>query len=259
MLKYRYLFVGALLAAGPAVALAADSVPVIEISPGPNHSTSGNGYGGQDQLFMMVQQLQDEVRSLRGQLETQQHRLDQMQREQQDRYRDIDRRLSLLMTGGAMAPSQPASDATASEAASGSPEVSMPQAGVGGAAPPVAGNDADAYQAAFALVRERKFDQAAAAFEHFIGDYPNSDRLANAHYWLGEIYLAQQKLDASRQAFSKVVERFPKSPKVPDALYKLGVLYHQLGKDEESSQYLKRVIKEYPDSSAARLAQNFQR
>ena len=49
------------------------------------------------QLLMIIQQLQDEVRSLRGELEQQAFRMKKMERQQLDRYRDLDRRISTLM------------------------------------------------------------------------------------------------------------------------------------------------------------------
>jgi tol-pal system protein YbgF len=262
MPKFRLSFLGLLLALSPAVVLAADPVPVIEIVPGPGqgYSSGGTGqsFGNQDaQLMMMLQQLQDEVRSLRGQVESQQYALDRMQKDQLERYRDLDRRISVLMTGAAAPAVTPGLDAETALPADGglAPEAVVPPSAPSSAS----ASDDHAYQAAFALVRERKLDQAAAAFEAFVQAYPGSTRLANAHYWLGEIYLAQQKLEPSQQAFARVVDGFPGSTKLPDALYKLGVLHHQLGNSDESARYLERVMREFPQSSAARLAQNFKR
>ncbi|ANG62401.1 tol-pal system protein YbgF [Marinobacterium aestuarii] len=267
MTVFRLRFLGLLLALAPVAVLAADPVPVIEIAPGPGQSYSSGGsgqsFGTQEaQLMMMLQQLQDEVRSLRGQVESQQYAFDRMQKDQLERYRDLDRRMGALITGAAAAPVVPElnSDAALPDAAAPGPEgapiapaYNAPSASAG------SGGDDQAYQDAFALVRERKFNEAAGAFERFVQDYPASARLANAHYWLGEIYLAQQQLDLAQTAFSRVVDDFPGSTKLPDALYKLGVLNYQRGNTAESARYLERVIRDFPQSSAARLAQNFKR
>ncbi|WP_020679799.1 tol-pal system protein YbgF [Marinobacterium rhizophilum] len=262
MTVFRLKFLGLLLALSPAAVLAADPVPVIEIAPGPGQSySSGGTFATQEtQLMLMLQQLQDEVRSLRGQVESQQYELNRMQKDQLERYRDLDRRLSTLITGAATAPVSPElnPDAALPNAAALTPEPETPVSSVP-SAPVGAGSDDQAYQSAFALVRERKFGEAASAFERFVQDYPTSPRLANAHYWLGEIYLAEQKLDLAQGAFSRVVDDFPGSTKLPDALYKLGVLNHQRGNAAESARYFERVIHDFPQSSAARLAQNFKR
>ncbi len=255
-----------LLVFTPAVVLAADPVPIIEISPGSGQGFSGAGqsFGSQEaQLMVMLQQLQDEVRNLRGQVELQQYELERMQKDQRDRYKDLDRRISLLITSSAVAPVTPSVDpgAALSPDVPLAPELSAPPVPVnsGSLAPSGLSGDDQAYQSAFALVRERKFDEAAGAFEAFVLDYPSSTRVANAHYWLGEIYLAQQKLELSQGAFARVVEGFPASQKMPDALYKLGVLNYQRGNSAESARYFERVMREFPQSSAARLAQSFKR
>ncbi len=211
--------------------------------------------------MMMLQQLQDEVRSLRGQVESQQYEFDRMQKDQLERYRDLDRRMGALITGAAVAPVVPELNSGTPLPGAGAPEpeTAAPAPTYAPLASSGAGGDDQAYQDAFALVRERKFTEAAGAFERFVQDYPASARLANAHYWLGEIYLAQQQLDLAQTAFSRVVSDFPGSTKLPDALYKLGVLNYQRGNTAESARYLERVIRDFPQSSAARLAQNFKR
>lgn len=240
--------------------VAAEEVPVIELGAG----SSSNRYQvaapagsvtGSTELMLIVQQLQDEVRSLRGQLEQQGYRLKQMEQQQLDRYRDLDRRLSSVQQGGVVAPagsSLSASPSTSNPAAVSSNQTSLVQAD---ATP----SDAKAYKEAFGLVRERNFPKAIEAFTAFVKDYPQSTRLVNAHYWLGEIYLAEQKPELARESFVKVVTQFPDHRKAPDAAYKLGIVYDQLGDRTKSLEYLDLVINKYPDSSAVRLAKEFKR
>lgn len=136
-------------------------------------------------------------------------------------------------------------------------EGGAPQSPAAAPASSSAGDDRSAYQAAFALVRERKFDDARSAFEAFIQQYPQSDSLANAHYWIGEIDLAQQSLESARAAFQRVIADFSGHPKVPDALYKLGVVEDRLGNLEASQGAFQRLLAEFPQSSAAGLARNY--
>src|SRR5210317_2281922 len=62
----------------------------------------------QSELVLMIQQLQAEVRQLRGEIETQQYRMQKLEREQLERYRDMDRRLSALILVGSDAAVAPA-------------------------------------------------------------------------------------------------------------------------------------------------------
>lgn len=251
---------------------AAQVVPVIEINQG---GASSNNYAlsQNSQLIITIQQLQDEVRGLRGKLESQEYRFKRMEASQKERYRDLDRRLSLILQSQMQG-----------EGDSGMPSGDVPEEGVSKVAPlnatgvvdkpaselvqPVVKdlpkplektpniNDQGDYQAAFKLVRERDFNGAAESFSRFLTDYPDSPRVPNAHYWLGEIYLAQGKHPLSEEAFLHVADEYSQSRKAPDALYKLGILYKQQGDLKKSMTFMSRVVTEYPETSAAQLAES---
>lgn len=235
-------------------------IPVTEVQSGAVQNRSYS-QSGQSELLMLLQQLQEEVRQLRGSVETQQHKIESMEREQRDRYRDIDRRISALiqaaveadpMSGGAPVEGDqlPVADTT--------PPATAPAQSVNASAAATgAESDQDAYRSAFQLVRERKFDESRAAFEAFVRSYPDSRNTANAHYWLGEIDLAQQSFAAAREAFKRVIDTFPQHAKVPDALYKLGVVEDRMGNTQASQEAFQRLIQAYPQSSAAGLARNY--
>ena len=121
--------------------------------------------------------------------------------------------------------------------------------------------EADAYRTAYSEVRSQQFDEAVIAFKQFLQDFPDGRYAANAHYWLGELYLVitPPDLESSRQAFTLLLDQYPDNSKVPDALYKLGKVYFQKGNPEKARQYLDRVINEYgsSNSSAVKLARDF--
>ena len=251
---------------------AAQVVPVIEINQA-NASSGSYALSQNSQLMLTIQQLQDEVRELRGKLESQEYRFTRMEASQKERYRDLDRRLSLVLQsqmqgeGAAEISSNSVLEDSRSAGAVTAPLTSdvvdkpVPQL-----AQPVSKeqpkplqkssnvNDQADYQAAFKRVRERDFDGAAQSFSRFLTDHTESPRVPNAHYWLGEIYLAQGKHSLSEEAFLRVVDQYSQSRKAPDALYKLGILYKQQGDLKKSMTFMSRVVAEYPETSAAQLA-----
>mgnify|MGYP000458772181 CR=1 FL=1 len=83
--------------------------------------------------------------------------------------------------------------------------------------------EAEAYRAAYALVRGQQWDAAISAFNQFLQDYPAGRYAPNAHYWLGELYLVTTppQLESARQSFMLLLTQYPDNNKVPDALYKL--------------------------------------
>ena len=210
---------------------------------------------GAANLLYQVQQLQQEVMRLNGLVEEQAFEIRTLKQQSLERYVDLDRRVSAL-SGGAAAGATAAGSA-AGTGAGGLAVGSGATAGTGGgSAQP---GEADAYRAAYALVRSQQFDQAVTAFNQFLDDYPAGKFAPNAHYWLGELYLVITPPDpeSARQSFMLLVDQYPENSKVPDALYKLGRVQFMKGNRDRSREFLDRVISEHGDSSAAKLAQEF--
>lgn len=201
-------------------------------------------------LFAQLQSLQQEIMALRGLIEAQQNRIDLLEREQRDRYLDLDRRLSLLGRGGVAA--QPDTPPAGGDLGVGGGE----NVGDDGTEPV---DERGVYERAFALTREKRFEEAIPAFRRVIDEYPGGQYVPNAWYWLGELYLAlpEPNLELARQSFVQVVQLWPDNRKVPDAKYKLGVVYDRLGEPDQARNYLQAVMREHDGSPAARLASSY--
>lgn len=200
-------------------------------------------------LFLQVQQLQQEVMRLNGLVEEQANELRKLKDQSLERYVDLDKRLSAV-SGGAVASSGGAGQVV--KGSSGSVSLG------GGSEIP---GEAEAYQSAYSLVRSQQFDQAVDAFTQFLRNYPDGKYAPNAHYWLGELYLVvqPQDLESSRQAFSLLLAQYPDNPKAADAMFKLGKVQYLKGNREKAREYLDRVIRDYgnSNSSAVKLAKAF--
>ncbi len=246
-----------------ALSVQAAPVTVVEVSEagvGGVTAPKPRVLSAQNEMFFMLQQLQDEVRSLRGIVEQQQYRLDQLERQQRDRYRDMDKRISLLFQQLPQAAVQPTSEGEAAETAPNTVGVPSSAESTDRAAVPAAAVQAgeqQVYEAAFAKVRARDFATAEAELKAFIAQFPNSTLQPNAWYWLGEVYLAQQKTADSEAAFTRVVDNFSQHNKAADALYKLGVLSGRSGNTPKARQLMQRVVQEYPQAPAADLARGY--
>lgn len=112
-----------------------------------------------------------------------------------------------------------------------------------------------AYESALALVTVKKdYPQAITAFEAFVIDYPESSRIANSQYWLGQLLYKEKKRDEARIAFLIVIEKYPNSNKRADSLFKIGIIDDYQGKKASAKTFYEKVLTEYPESSAAGLA-----
>jgi tol-pal system protein YbgF len=234
----------------PATSYGVNSAPAgTAVVTSPAAPAAGGGDQNVGNLFLQVQQLQQEVMRLNGLVEEQANELRKLKDQSLERYVDLDKRLS---AGGGAAP---ASSGGSGQVVKGSgASVSF---GGGSEIP----GEAEAYQSAYSLVRGQQFDQAVDAFNQFLRNYPDGKYAPNAHYWLGELYLVvqPQDLESSRQAFTLLLDRYPDNPKAADAMFKLGKVQYLKGNREKAREYLDRVIREYgnTNSSAVKLAKAF--
>jgi tol-pal system protein YbgF len=210
-------------------------------------------------MVLRVQQLETDVRRLNGQLEEALEALRLLEAQTLERYVDIDRRLA-AGNGAGNSTGSPAEAGSLGGALSET-DGSQAMAQSSSTSPAVdaeAGEEA-AYRAAYELVRLKRFDEAVAAFEGFLAEFPFGRYAPNAHYWMGELYLviAPPDPELARQNFKLLLDQYPADAKVPDALYKLGRVQFIKGNRQRSREYLEEVIREYPSHAAAQLARQF--
>ena len=246
-------------------------VPVVESLPasaaasvqGENRSseTPQAKSSGTAHLLNLIDELRGEIMSLRGQVEEQGYRIGQLQQESRDRYLDLDERITRLGASGTKVIQEEKTSADLPGKQQGNTQSPEPVSVDLNAQQEVAAarkEEAD-YNAAFALISERKFDSALAAMRQLLEDYPRGRYSDNAQYWLGEVQMAQGLYREARDDFQLVLNDYPKSAKVPDAAYKLGRIYHLLGDQAKARKHLESVISDYPDTAAARLSDTYLR
>ncbi len=227
-------------------------------------------------LVIQVQQLQDEVRMLRGMLEEQTMELENLSNRQRDQYLDLDQRITamrstspgpIVTTGGATGSgSYNPSGQTSSAAREDVPEVRQPldtpstttaiavpdtQAREVAASPQ---DEKAAYDQAFQSLKDLKYADAAQQFQSFLGQYPNSEYADNAQYWLGESYYVTRNYEIALEAFQNLLSNYPDSPKVADGLLKIGYTHYELKQWDQARAALTQVQEQYPDTTLARLA-----
>lgn len=189
-------------------------------------------------LPQQIAELQQQVQQLSGQLQDLSHQLDVASQQQQ--------RVEALpaVPPASQTPPNPA----ILNAANAPPSDAKP------AAAPAAQTDATAYQQAFSLLANKQYDESAAAFKSYLLKHPDGQFVANAHYWLGDIYFQQKNLTQSELELNLVISQYSTSGKAPDAHLKLALLHAQQGKTDQARQELKAIMLRYPGTAAAQLA-----
>jgi len=214
-------------------------------------------------LLNRVDQLQRDIQQLRGDIEVQNHSLEEIQRRQREQYLDVDRRLQLLETGQ---PAAPAAGAAAG-GQTGMPAMAPQHTAAPGGIPAAGHAPADPtpstadpateqaeYDTALAVLRDGRYSDAALAFNQFITRYPSGPLTDNAYYWLGETYYVTRDFDRARATFNKLASTFPNSPKLADSRLKVGYILYEQQSWKPARVELEAVVSNYPASTAARLA-----
>jgi tol-pal system protein YbgF len=108
------------------------------------------------------------------------------------------------------------------------------------------------YDAAYALVKAKKWNKALDAFAGFVVRFPDHPYVANAMYWRGECYASLAQYGAAVDQLEGLLVSYPASAKVPDALLALGLAQRKLGSVEKAKATFARLRKEHPSSEAAK-------
>jgi tol-pal system protein YbgF len=214
------------------------------------------------ELAQHLDQVQADVRQLRGRVEELEYNAEAMKKQQRDLYGDLDKRIAALGGGSSGAAAAGALGGAAGSAA-GSSSAQSPSAGAAGSAGASAGSGADSggsseeqtvYAQSFDALKAGSYSVAITGFKSFLSSYPASPLAENAQYWLGEAFYVTRDFDSATGAFRNVLQKWPDSRKAPDALLKLGYTQLEQKKTGEGRATLSQVVQKYPGTDAAKLA-----
>lgn len=207
----------------------------------------------QAQLMQQLQQQmsdnQRDIDALRGQIQQNTYQLNQVVERQKQLYQQIDTLSSASSSGGQQTAGSDAAADTGAAATAGA-------AASTGSAPAQTGDANSDYNAAVALILEKKqYDQAISALQAWVKRYPDSTYQPNANYWLGQLNYNKGKKDDAAYYYATVVKNYPKSPKAAEALLKVGVIMQEKKDTAKAKAVFQQVIKLYPDTESAKQAQ----
>ncbi len=188
-------------------------------------------------IFRSIGELENEISYLLGRIEELENQLQTLRQESRNRYTEIDQRIRTLSSGD-------------SELRGGFSSLTEDD-----------GTEYGAYSTAMTLIEqgEEMYEEAIMKFEAMIEQYPNGEYIADAYFFLGELFKAidPPDLEQSRQKYVQLIRLYPDHPKIPDATYKLGTIYAELEDSEKAKEYLEKVINEFPETTPARLAEQY--
>ena len=218
------------------------------------------------QLIQKNQQLETELRTLRGKIEELENANDKLNHELNNRYTDLDQRLELLQqkldtNENQDTPQDTNPDNTGDNQQDTPPSLITPIAPEPlNPAPVITQNNYDneldraAYTIALEAYKQGGAKKAIDPMRNFIKNHPNSIYVSNAYFWMGEFYLALEPVNYKRaQAnYAEVVNRFPQSAKAATAIYRLYSMAKNVDQNIQlATQYADMLKNNYPKSEEA--------
>lgn len=200
----------------------------------------------QQNLSKRLDDLQQQLQKISGDLEVQSHAVQQLDEQLKSFYQDLNQRVQKQDVSVKPVVKGDVVNKTVNKiAAKFAAAVSATDSSL---------KEQQLYQDAFNLLQNKKNQEATTKFHAYISAYPDGNYVANAHYWLGEVYFAGQQFKLATSEFETVINKYSSSTKVPDAMFKLALIYEQAGKHDLAKKELSVLQKRFPHSSAAQLA-----
>tara|TARA_B100001559_G_scaffold195663_1_gene163674 strand:+ start:543 stop:1217 length:675 start_codon:yes stop_codon:yes gene_type:complete len=183
-------------------------------------------------LYEKIETLEEEIRELRNLLEENSILVDRSLELQQQRYLDLDGRILEL-----------SKISSESKSSFSSEQEILVQT-----------EERDLFKSALILFEESRFAEALEVFSNLIISFPEGSFTADAYFWSGELFLAQDMLEDAKLSFQSVIDQFPEHTRTPDSLFKLGEIFRFEGNKITSEEFYDKVLGSYPQSGAAQLA-----
>lgn len=208
--------------------------------------TAAAAQRGGDAVYIddRLNQLQQSLTMMTGQIEQLQHRNATLQQQMEKMQADYEYRIDQLEKGGGGG-ARPGGAAPRPGAQAAAP--TTPVAPTPGAAPGGAGAAGDQlYDEAFKKLQENDYAGAERGFKTFVQRNPQSKLAGNAQYWLGETYYARRDYNNALTAFAEGYKVYKTSQKGPDNLLKLGITMSMLGRKPDACAVFARFNQDYP-------------
>ena len=186
-------------------------------------------------LYKKIEVLEEEIRDLRNILEENSILVDRSLELQQQRYLDLDARILEI------------SKISSEKLSSVYEEAQYLDT-----------EEKELFKSALILFEESRFAEALEIFSQIIITFPDGSFTADAYFWSGELFLAQEMFEDAKLSFKNVVDNFYQHSRTPDSLFKLGEIYRIEGDIERSLEFYDKVKENFPDSGASQLAKKSQ-
>jgi tol-pal system protein YbgF len=193
-----------------------------------------------------ISSIREQLEQINGKLAEEQNNLVNLQKKQNQFYQNLDQRISVL-------------EQEKGKSGAVDTKVKIPPANTSLPVVKVTGKvtEDQAYQAAFSLISDNKYDQAQAALQSYISTFPDGKSRWDARYWSGEIYFLRKNYSQAEKMFSEVVANGSDQGRIPVCQLRLAKIYLSTNREAQAKQLLNLVKSKYPNTTESRLAVSY--
>lgn len=237
------------------------------------------------QALSQLAEIKEELKQLRNSVEELQFETENAKRRQQDFFQDLDRRLVTLernervlnaqtedplfgSEGGEFAvndgvdPSIESGDnSDASEVQVAATDSTQSQGSAIDTATVVPSSESvtlaeqQAYESAFNLLKQSRYEDSITEFQALVDTWPNSQLADDSYYWMSEARYVNREFEYALSGFRTVVTRYPDSQRVPEALLKVGYIQYDIGAYEDAAETFRDILARFPGHQVTVAAQ----
>jgi tol-pal system protein YbgF len=219
-------------------------------------NTEGGAGDMSARFILELQQMREEVRELRGLVESQAQELENLKRRQRDQYLDLDRRIGGIegAAGASMlagsAPRDPASavDASASMPGSASATANGPADGSMGDGAPAVPPPSDLPEVREPIDSQADITTLAAPTRTDVRELQQPTEAETQAYDQAFLALRETRYADAAEGFDRFLQDHPQSSLAPNALYWLGEVYYVTRDFETALGQFNQLLERYPGS-----------
>jgi tol-pal system protein YbgF len=148
----------------------------------------------------------------------------------------------------------PGGTATGTPMANPTGSAPAPQAGAPSATPGISSDTL--YQNALRDYNSGRYDLSRQEFSDFLKNFPDSDLAGNSQFYLGEIDFSQANYQDALAAYDMVLVNYPKSYKLAAASLKKGEAMLALGQKASAIRQFRSVVSRFPGTDESKRAES---
>ncbi len=103
-----------------------------------------------------------------------------------------------------------------------------------------------AYEQAFELLKQSRYEDAIIQFQQMADTWPYSPLADDAYYWMSEARYVNREFEQALNGFKTVVSKYPDSQRVAEALLKVGYIQYDIGAYAKAADTFRDILARFP-------------